>query len=283
MKKIKFLKYGFMLVVCLALLCFGMVGSSFKTAFAEEFKSYTTKTNIEKQGDNGFYYAWGTPDHYVLMFQGATSGGGEGWRSLEIYSTLSGSAMHPGSYWGVMVIWVADESGKILLSGEMEKGTNQGDGVNLGVYHQHYGAERDTLLEIFSDGKGESKYPLNREIEISKGDSLVFYCDSGKGKDNSSDSSGCPFTITYTRTDGDKVEGEDLSVYLNAGRPGDVGGFRHVEQEFAADNLEGSVIKTTTIRGGCASSVSSFATIPVTAGIMAILLVVGKSVRRKNK
>ena len=273
----KFFRLGTATAACVLALCGVVFKASFPRASAEEAKTYFTRTNIAQQGDNGFYYAWGTPENYVLMTYGVTSGGGEGWRGLEIYSTVSGSSLHPGNYWGVMVVWVADESGKVVLSGEMEKGTTQGDGVTLGVYHQHYGKELDTLFEKFTDGSDNLKYPIEKAIEVSRGDSFVFYCDSGKGKDNSNDSSGCPFTITYTQTAGDKVEGEDLSVYLRAGRASAVGGFQHIEQTFAAENLDGTLTQKITYEGGCSSSVSMIAFAPVALAIPVA------SVRRKRK
>lgn len=248
MKKTRLLKISVFIIACLMLLnCASIlfIGET-GTAFADELKVYSTKSSIEKQGDNGFYYAWGTPNNYVLMFYGAVAGGGKSWRGLEIYQTANGSAIHPGDYWGTMVIWVAPESGKVKLDGWMEKGTTQGDGVTLGVYHRHFGSDLDTLFEKFVEPTDELKYPLDNEIEIKKGDSLIFYCDSGKGKKNDSDSCGCPFTITYTHTDGDAQTGEDLSQYLSTGRAGDVGGFKHIEKDFAADNLDGMVVKTTT-------------------------------------
>lgn len=282
MKKTGFLRCSAFVIACLmSMLCvIGMVSS--ETVFADEVKTYSTRTSIEKQGDNGFYYAWGTPEKYVLMFYGATSGGGKSWRGIEIYATVSGSALHPGNYWGSMVVWVANESGKVSLSGSMEKGTTQGDGVNLGVYHQHYGGKLETLFEKFVDGKGELKYPLEQEIEVKKGDSFIFYCDSGKAKDNPSDSCGCPFTITYTRNDGDASADEDLSKYLNvAQRPGDVGGFTHVEPDFAADNLDGVIVKTTTVTRSVPTVV--YVIVSAAIGVLVAGLVVVALVRRNKK
>lgn len=282
MKKAKFLREGVFIIACLILVFCMLAIIPNETAFAEGEKTYSTTNGIEKQGDNGFFYAWGTPSNYVLMIYGGTAGGGKSWRGLEIYQTVNGSALHPGNYWGCMVVWVANESGKVSLSGWMEKGTNQGDGVNLGVYHQHYDGELETLLEQFVDGTGDLKYPLNTEIEVKKGDSFVFYCDSGKGKDNPNDASGCPFTITYTRQDGDAVAGEDLSQYLSTGRAGDVGGFTHVEQNFAADNLDGEVIKTTTVEDNLPILLAII--IPsVVVVLAAIVVVVILVIRRKKK
>lgn len=278
MKKTKFLRCG-VIIACLMLVVCMLATQSIQISFADETKTYTTKTCIEKQGDNGFYYVWGTPKNYALMFYGAVSGGGKSWRGPEIYQTVNGSALHPGNCWGSMVVWVANESGKVSLVGSMEKGTTQGDGVNLGVYHQHFGGELDTLFEQFADPSGDLKYLLEMEVEIKKGDTFIFYCDSGKAKDNPSDSCGCPFTITYTRTDGDVVEGEDLSKYLSVGRAGDIGGFTHVEQNFADDNLDGVVVKTTTISG---LPTAIYVIVPILLGVLVIAFVAVKLIRRKK-
>lgn len=280
MKRTKFLKYGVLLIACLMLVICASALVPKELALAEDVKTYSTKTSIEKQGDNGFYYTWGTPKNYMLMFYGAVSGGGKNWRGLEIYQTVNGSAIHPGDCWGSMVVWVANESGRVKLDGSMEKGTTQGDGVNLGVYHQHYGAELDTLFEKYVEGTDELKYPLEIEIEVKKGDSVVFYCDSGMGKDNASDSCGCPFTITYLRTDGDAVENEDLSQYLSVGRAGDIGGFKHIEPNYAADNLDGVVVKTTTTKDGLPTLL--WITIPSAVVVIAAVIVIVLVIRRKK-
>ncbi len=280
MKKTKFLRYGVLFVACLMLVIFASALIPEGQAFAEQAKTYSTLSAIEKQGDNGFYYAWGTPNNYMLMFYGAVSGGGKSWRGPEIYQTASGSAIHPGDCWGSMVVWVANESGKIKLDGIMEKGTTQGDGVNLGVYHQHFGGELDTLFEKFVKPTDDLKYPLEQEIEVKKGDTVIFYCDSGKGKDNPSDSCGCPFTITYTRTDGDAVENEDLSYYLSVGRASDIGGFKHVEPNYAADNLDGVVEKTTTTKDGLPTLL--WILIPSVFVVAAATVVIVLVIRRKK-
>lgn len=276
MKKTKLLRCGVILVACLMLVIFASALIPEGQVSAEEVKTYSTTTSIEKQGDNGFYYVWGTPNNYMLMFYGAVAGGGKNWRGLEIYQTANGSAIHPGNCWGSMVVWVANESGKVKLDGWMEKGTTNGDGVNLGVYHQHFGGELDTLFEKFVKPTDELKYPLETEIEVKKGDSFVFYCDSGMGKDNPSDSCGCPFTITYTRTDGDAVENEDLSQYLSVGRAGDIGGFKHIEANYAADNLDGIVVKTTTTKDNLPTLlwiVIPSVVVVVVAAVVAVLVI----------
>ena len=242
---------------------------------AEELKSYSTGVRISQQGEDGVYYAWGTPEHYVLMDYGVHNSG-YGWHGLELYCNINGSSLHPGNFWGVLVVWVAGESGTVSLSGEMQKGSTNGDGVNLGVFHQHADGELEVLLEEFVDGTGELNYPLDKELEIKRGDSLIFWCDSGKGKDNNSDSVGCPFTIAYIRTEGDAAE-EDLSIYLHAGRPGDVGGFQHIEQDFAAEVLDGTLTEKKYLEtGGCASSASAAAVLAVGA-----LALIGLGRKRK--
>ena len=119
-------------------------------ASAQEGKSYSTNAVINEMGENGFYYAWGLPSKYVLMTYGAlVNNGGYGWRGLENYSKISGSGMHPGAYWGVLIVWVAGESGTVQLSGYVEKSTVSGDGVNIGVYHQEYGGDLTIIFDEF--------------------------------------------------------------------------------------------------------------------------------------
>lgn len=268
--------FGLCAMLAAIALFLGGLGVKALPAAADEVKSFTTGANILEQGQNGFYYAWGTPKNYVIMEYGPTWGGNsEGWHGLEGYQTVTGSTLHPGNFWGVMIVWVADESGKVALKGQLQKGASNGDGANLGVYHQNYGGELVALYEKFT--RAQENFDVEAEVEVKVGDTLIFYCDSGRAKDNNSDSCGAPFTITYTERKGD-VDGGDLSKYLNAGRPGDVGGFTHVEQGFKAEVLDGTLTEKTvvTTEGGCASSIAS----PAFAGIM---LVAAFALRRKRR
>lgn len=252
----KYLKYIKKAALAAMVCCLLIIGSTVPAYAAEAEKTYKTGDNITYQGENGFFYAWGTPDHYVLMEYGYGYSESILWHGLEGYSHITGSSIHPGSFWGSMVIWVAEESGQISLDGHMEKGGTAGDGVHLGVYRFSNG-QKEVLLEEFVDGSGELKYELSKNIDVKKGDSFVFYCDSGKAKDNGSDSCGCPFTIKYLKRNGDKVKGEDLKQYLNISRTGDVGGFKHIDEPFAAEITDGTLTKKETKTGGCGASVAT--------------------------
>ena len=103
------------------------------------------------------------------------------------------------------------------------------------------------------NGAEELKFPLDQEFDVRKGDSFVFYCDSGLAHSNSSDSSGCPFEITYF-PGADYEADAELSGYLRAGRAGDVGGFQHIEGGFGAEVKDGTLTKKTVkATTGCAS------------------------------
>ena len=178
MKKGKnaFYTLGVATAICAFAFCGGIAkGGKNVVASADTLQSYSTRTAITAQGENGFYYAWGKPDKYVLMTYGAISGGGYSWRAIEPYATINGSALHPGNYYGVMVVWVAPESGTVQLTGSMDKGTKNGDGVNLGVYHQKYGGTLSTLFEKLVAADGELKNTLDQSVTVSKGDTLLFY------------------------------------------------------------------------------------------------------------
>ena len=112
----------------------------------------------------------------------------------------------------------------------------------------------ETVFEKFvENGAEELKFPLDQEFDVRKGDSFVFYCDSGLAHSNSSDSSGCPFEITYF-PGADYEADAELSGYLRAGRAGDVGGFQHIEGGFGAEVKDGTLTKKTVkATTGCAS------------------------------
>ncbi len=275
MKKAKSALTMIGLVLILFALTLFMGGTSGKKALAntQENKSYTTSEVITEMGENGFYYAWGLPSKYVLLTYGAlVNNGGYGWRGIENYSKISGSGMHPGANWGVLIVWVANESGEISLTGYVEKSTVSGDGVNIGVYHQEFGGDLNVIFNKLIKKDGQRNYPINQTLEITKGDSLIFYCDSGEAKNKDSDNVNCPITITYLQTAGDSDKNEDLSKYLNVKSAGEVAGFKHVEQNFQAEILDGSL----TEQKGCNLSIS---TLPMAS----ILLLAVPFVRRKKK
>lgn len=276
MKRIKNAIMAFGLAVSLfafALLGGGISGET-SLVSAQEDKTYSTSAIITEMGENGFYYAWGLPSKYVLLTYGAlVNNGGYGWRGIENYSKISGSGMHPGAYWGVLIVWVANESGTVQLSGYVEKNTISGDGVNVGVYHQAYGGDLTVIFSKLITKDGQRNYPIDQTFEIKKGDSFVFYCDSGIAKNKDSDNVNCPFTITYLQTLGDSEKNEDLSSYLNVKSAGEVAGFTHVEQSFQAEVLDGTLSERAK---GCSSSISTLSFAP-------ILLLALPFVRRKRK
>ena len=245
-------------------------------ALATEYKTYSTNANISTQGENDFYYAWGTVEKYALMSYGAANGGGYSWRALESYATVNGRAMHPGQLWGSLIVWVANESGMVSLVGFMEKSTTFGDGVNIGVYHQKNSGDKIALLEQTVRINGVLKYSLETTLEIAKGDTIVFYCDSGLAKENSSDSVDCLFDITYTQVDGDYIKNEDTSKYLKVVSPCELAGFQHVEQGNKSEVLDGTLTEKITYGNGCSSSISALTCSPL--AFLSLLLI-----RRKRK
>ncbi len=225
-----------------------------RVALANEYKTYSTNASISTQGENGFYYAWGTVDKYALMTYGAANGGGYSWRALESYATINGRAMHPGQLWGSLIVWVANESGTVSLVGFMEKSTTFGDGVNIGVYHQKNAGDKVALLSQTISNNGVMKYSLETTLEIVKGDTIVFYCDSGLAKENSSDSVDCLFDIKYVQQGGDGGQGEDTLKYLNLATPTEIADTKHIEQGNKSEILDGTLTQKTTY--GCASTIA---------------------------
>lgn len=239
---------------------------------AAESLTYKTNNSIVHQGDNNMYYAWGTPENYVLMNYGLGYSGTDIFHGVEGYAHISGSSIHPGNVWGVMIIWVSPADGNVRLNGRMEKGVRQGDGVTLGVYKQNYGGELETLFEKFVGVNDELVYPMDKTFDVKKGDSFIFYCDSGKANENSCDSCGCPFEITLT-TNETVDKNQDLSQYLNAGPACEVGGFKNIENSFTAEILDGTLTeKITTTTTGCAGSVitSIFGLLALAGGVVVL-------------
>ena len=136
------------LAICLLFgAIFGVaLGAKPNKASAAPKTQYDFTTQISKQGDNNIYYAWGTPDHYVLMEYSVWGssfcwiGPFEMYTQVTTWQNSSGRnllVLHPGVLWSAMVVWVADRTGTITLEGSFYRNKpvdgqeENGDGTEI--------------------------------------------------------------------------------------------------------------------------------------------------------
>lgn len=136
-----------------------------------------------KQGVDGWFYAYGQYDKYILMNWGR-SPIGYSWIGNEYYQFIGETTVHPQGRWNNLKIWVASFDGEIEIDGSIERNATEGDGTFVNVYHN------DTRIWWEEcDIIGSRVYPIEAmTLSVKKGDTIVFevstgpkYCDRGDG------------------------------------------------------------------------------------------------------
>ena len=298
------------LAICLLFgTVFGLTANNTKSAKAAPVTSFSTTSTIAEQGDNNFYYCWGTVNNYVLM---EYSVWGTSYRWIgpyEMYTYISANGtncyIHPGIIWSSIVVWVADRAGTVNLSGTVARSKNvngieeNGDGTMLTIAKR----SGDTV-EIMVERNittTTSQTITNNGIEVAKGDKILIAGSSGPSKHQKNDMISANFTITYTTTAGsDYVEGEDLLKYVRPSKPCEVAGYKDLTGEYeagqlAADETIDSDKTDVIIRGqsassteggndkGCSSSVESLLPVAIISIVGATLALCVKSRKRRAK
>ncbi|MBQ9104405.1 MAG: hypothetical protein IJY57_04930 [Clostridia bacterium] len=241
------------LAICLLFgAIFGVaLGAKPNKASAAPKTQYDFTNKISQQGDNNIYYAWGTPEHYVLM-EYSVWGSGFSWIGpFEMYTQVttwqntSGRTflvLHPGVLWSAMVVWVADRTGTISLEASFLRNKavdgqeENGDGTEVLVHHRS-GNSKTELYQYWCKTATETAMPT-KNLNVNKGDRIIISVNSGPSRHQKNDKILGDVVIEYTATTGtDYVEGEDLSKFLDVTDAGAVAGYRDVSIAFEADDL----------------------------------------------
>ncbi|WP_411347233.1 right-handed parallel beta-helix repeat-containing protein [Paenibacillus sp. WLX2291] len=93
--------------------------------------SYTASTGFSAtQGTNNWYYQQKTGTTYTnLTYQSSSSR----WDVSGTYPWVSSNAQHPGNSADSVRTWIAPSSGKITITGSVQKGSADGDGINASI------------------------------------------------------------------------------------------------------------------------------------------------------
>ena len=228
--------------------------------------------STEKQGDNGWFYAYGEVDRYVLMTFGTVNDGTRTWRGKYAYQQIGADYMHPSDRWKTMRIFVADCDGVMSIDGSVKKNSTYGDGVRFSIYKN---GEKLWSIDIEGADDKLHEIPGLTNINVKAGDVWVFALDGGANYNISSDSTGCLFELYYVSRAEETKTDKPLNSYLNAVETeGQILDVIEVEQEGDFDLINGNS------SNGCNSSVSASAF--ALFGLAVSTLCIAKKVREKR-
>ena len=143
---------------------------------AEEY-AFTSDWYSDTQGKNGWFYAYGDKDNYVLMDYGFGNFNYALWNGPEWNTAIDATAQYLGAYTGTMRIYVADRDGVLHVLGTAAVVTTDGiEGVNARIYHN---GETIWTEEYGKDDRAAR--PVELAIEVKKGDTVMFYAENKTG------------------------------------------------------------------------------------------------------
>lgn len=166
----------------------------------------------DEQGKNGWYYAFGEVDKYVLMTWGNCNDGSRTWRGNYAYQQIGADYMHPAGRWKTLRVWIADSDGTVAIEGGVRKQTPYGDGVRVGFYKNG-----EALWNVEIEGSDDKRKEITglENISVKKGDAIVVTLDAGAKINENSDGTSFLFELYYVERTGEALTG-DLSSYLCA-------------------------------------------------------------------
>lgn len=163
------------------------------------------------QGENGWYYAYGLPQKYILMDIGLNYAGYV-WTGPKPYQFVSSGTVHPNGKWSTLKIWIASFDGEIEIDGMFVRNANEGDGTNVDVYHN---GERIWWEQCdYIGSKTYNMEPIRRTVK--KGDAIVFSFSAGARLDNRADGINAATNIYILS--GEPDDEFDTSAYLQTAK-----------------------------------------------------------------
>lgn len=171
-----------------------------------------TASYAEEQGAGGWFYAYGSPQKYGLMNWGSTELVSEAhWHGPEDYQDINLDYMNAGGRMGVLQIWVAERDGAVALDGTVVKVLGGGDGAHAEILKN----EEVLFSHDFSAAPEQAVLPDGLlEIEVERGDKIVFYLNSGAYYNNGWDGVSFRCTVSWLRQEGEKLPESALAAYL---------------------------------------------------------------------
>ncbi len=137
----------------------------------------------DEQGKDGWFYAFGSVEKYSLMNWRYVYGAYQ-WTSHFPYQFIGQTIMHPSGKFDNLKIWISDFDGKVAVSGAVSRSSTEGDGSLAGLYHNG-----NMLWQETCDYYGKKVYDIpEQEINVKKGDSIIFSLGTGPKYDEVGDS-----------------------------------------------------------------------------------------------
>lgn len=179
---------------------------------------------FDKQGVNGWYYAYGMPQKYLLM-QWGFAYGNYVWSGDNPYQFISSDTIHPYGKWSSLKIWIAGFDGVIEIDGVIERNSEEGDGTFADIYHNN---ERIWWEQCDYTGYKTYEIKLIRRT-VKKGDAIVFSIGTGPRYDEQGDGVKVTTNIYPVSIDSAYDPNEDLSEYLSlAANEAELEGVKHI-------------------------------------------------------
>lgn len=130
-----------------------------------------------EQGKTGWFYAYGNPDNYVLMSYGFGKVTYDNWSGPEWNNRIEVGKLCPSPYSGSILIYVAPADGTFKAEGVMGvESTDSYTGVSISVLKNG-----ETVLERTIDYGDFQTDPFDIQIEVKKGDTIMFYVKNVEG------------------------------------------------------------------------------------------------------
>lgn len=179
---------------------------------AEEY-SFTSDWYSDVQGKNGWFYAYGDKDNYVLMNYGFGNVNYALWNGPEWNTSIDATAQYLGAYTGTMRIYVADRDGVLRVLGSAAVVSTDGEeGINARIYHN---GETVWSQEYSKDDRTARTVELT--LEVNKGDTVMFYAENKAGNTVAYSSKFFyNVSISLTSESTDIVPETELYQYLDA-------------------------------------------------------------------
>lgn len=135
----------------------------------------------ERQGTNGWFYAYGLVDKYMLMDWELVYGGYQ-WTSNYPFQFIGHTFMHPYGLYDNLKIWVSNFDGEIAVDGFIAKESSAGDGAVAGLYHNG----KALWKQVCTTSTSVYRIP-EQKLQVKKGDTVIFSYGTGGQHDANSD------------------------------------------------------------------------------------------------
>jgi len=181
-----------------------------KTALSEDIGCSVAPISSfsEQQGTNGWFYAYGIVDKYMLMDWNFVYGSYQ-WTSHNPFQFMGPTFIHPYGLYDDLKVWVSDFDGEIAVDGYIAKESSAGDGIVAGLYFNGEALWK----QVCTASGGVYRIP-EQKLKVKKGDTVIFSYGTGAQHDQNSDG-GNFVTNIYRLQVGNRSSDRDLKQYLH--------------------------------------------------------------------